>query len=93
MSSVLFADYGHIRASADRLGSASTSLETIGVGSDSSWSGSTAVSAVLDETTRIRAARAQAVAQLLIVKQSSVRDAVAEMLAADTAASRAVRAR
>lgn len=93
MTSVFVANYALIGSAAGQLDSASSQLGPIGMATDTSWLGSGAVSAAVVESTRIRAARSQAVSQLLALRSSDVRAGVSEMIAVDRAAAQAAGAR
>ena len=90
MTSALFADYGRIRTAGERLASGPNGLRAFSVEGDSSWLGSLAVGSALMESTRLRMARAQALADQLSVTAAGVQDAVAQLTSADSSAAQAV---
>ncbi len=89
----LFADFGQIHTAASRLDSGAGALLALTSVTDTSWLGSAAVGGALADSTRLRYARAQAVAEQLAVTATSVRDAVTNLATADAAAAQAVRSR
>ncbi|WP_295818094.1 hypothetical protein [uncultured Microbacterium sp.] len=93
MISGLVADFGQIHAAAQRLESGANRLATITSEAETSWLGSAVVGAALSESTRVRHARAQAVAGQLAVKAAGAREAVADLVAVDSSAAQAVGAR